>query len=253
MIVAGNWKMYLDRDESIALAEKLKAINLAAGSKVKVWIAPSLHVISEVAQILKGTSISVGSQNVHWESKGAFTGEVSAKSLSQIGAKFALVGHSERRHLFHESNSLCVKRAQGALASGCPVVYCIGETLEQREAGKTFQILNEQLVQLLEVIEQKSLSNLTIAYEPVWAIGTGKVATEKEISEAHNEINRLIEEKYSPNQAKPPVLYGGSVTPQNIASIVRAEGVSGVLVGGASVEFEKFAQIIGQTQDYCGQ
>jgi triosephosphate isomerase len=187
----------------------------------------------------------LGAQNVHWEEKGAFTGEISAAMLKDVGCAMAIVGHSERRHVFGETDLMINKRVTGALQFGLIPVLCIGETLEQREAGQTLAVLEDQVRQGLAVVEVNDGGKLVVAYEPVWAIGTGKTATEAQAQEVHSFIRNLLTDIYEKNiAAGVRILYGGSVKPENIDVLMQQEDIDGVLVGGAALKAESFERII---------
>lgn len=224
MYVVGNWKAQVSNQEARELA--LSVRQAVKETSTQVWVAPPSESIRDVYEVLSGSGILVGAQNV-WPTKGAFTGELSSESLKAIGGSFAIVGHSERRHVFGETNELILKRANGALDSGLKVIFCVGETLEEREAGKTLTVIESQL----EGVSDKVL----IAYEPVWAIGTGKVASTKDIKEVHQFIYKQI---------KTEILYGGSVTPENFGDILKVPHTDGGLVGGASLKAQSFSQLV---------
>ena len=235
--VVGNWKMNLGPESACALARQLVKNDAPHG--VHSWIAPSAESLAAICAICRGSKVIVGAQNACGEKPGAFTGELSIPTLKEIGGEFAIVGHSERRHVFGESDQLCAKRAQGILAQELKVIFCIGERLEERQSGKTEDTLKRQLASLLELIGERERKNLMIAYEPVWAIGTGVVAKEQEIAHAHKFIASLLG-----GQAPTPILYGGSVTPDNFGAILNVKDVSGGLVGGASLDAGKFSQLV---------
>lgn len=221
------------------------AAGLAQGAESlhnsEVWIAPPALTIPAVAEKIQGTAIRLGAQNVHHEEKGAFTGELSVSMLKESSCEFAIVGHSERRTHFKESNEECAKRARGALAQGLTVIFCIGETLEERESGRTNEVLETQLSFLYENLPSEQFMQLVIAYEPVWAIGTGKVASVEQIAETHAGIDTYSSQKCNTSF---PILYGGSVNPDNFAEIAPIAHVSGALVGGASLVAEKFLKLV---------
>jgi len=240
-ILAGNWKMNLLQEEATQLAAALVKVSRTL-RRTEVWLAPAFTSLSAVFAEVKGSSVNLGAQNAHWENYGAFTGEVSVPMLKELGCSFCIVGHSERRHVFGECNELVVKRTLGVLKSDLTVVLCVGETLNERESGLTNAVLKEQLAPVLEQIPTQKTTQLVIAYEPVWAIGTGKVATPKEIEGAHSFIHSFWDSKL-PGSC-PPILYGGSVAPGNFEEIVKVPLVGGALVGGASLSFDKFNQLI---------
>ena len=227
MLIAGNWKLYKTATEADEFCRALRD-RLAGLEGVDVAVCPSFTSLAAAVGALAGTEIAVAAQNVHWEREGAFTGEVSAPMLRELGVYGAIVGHSERRQYFGETDETVGLRARAALAAGLSVIACVGELEEERERGETEEVLRRQ-VGVLEAHE-----NLVIAYEPVWAIGTGKTATAEQAQEAHAFIRTLIDV---------PVLYGGSVKPENAEELLGQSHVDGALVGGASLEVESFAAI----------
>ena len=227
MLIAGNWKMYKGPAETAAFCVELRRRE-EDFEGIDVAVCPPFTSLAVAVQILAGTDIAVASQNVHWEEEGAFTGEVSAPMLRELGVYGAIVGHSERRQFFGESDEHVAKRARAALDAGLSVIACVGETEAEREAGETEDVLRRQV----SVLEAED--NLVVAYEPVWAIGTGKTATPEMAEEAHAFIKGLLDV---------PVLYGGSVKPDNAAELLGRPNVDGALVGGASLDVESFAAI----------
>ena len=227
MLIAGNWKMYKRPSETAEFCVDLKRL-LADLEGVDVAVCPPFTSLAVAVQILAGTEIAVAAQNVHWELEGAYTGEISAPMLRELGVYGAIVGHSERRQLFCETDETVAKRTRAALDAGLSVIACVGETEAEREAGETEEVLRRQV----SVLEAED--NLVVAYEPVWAIGTGKTATPEIAQEAHAFIKSLLDV---------PVLYGGSVKPDNAAEILAQAAVDGALVGGASLDVESFAAI----------
>jgi triosephosphate isomerase (TIM) len=227
VLVAGNWKMYKGQAETAEFCIELKR-SLADLEAVEVAVCPPFPSLAVAVQILAGTDIAVAAQNVHWEEEGPFTGEVSAPMLRELGVYGAIVGHSERRQLFGETDEGVAKRTRAALDAGLSVIACVGETEEERETGETEDVLRRQV----SVLEAED--NLVVAYEPVWAIGTGKTATPEIAQEAHELIKGLLDV---------PVLYGGSVKPENAEELLSLPAVDGALVGGASLDVESFASI----------
>jgi triosephosphate isomerase (TIM) len=227
MLIAGNWKMYKGPAETAEFCNGLKE-RLADLEGVDVAVCPPFTSLAAAVQVLAGTDIAVAAQNVHWEAEGAFTGEVSAPMLLELGVYGAIVGHSERRQHFGETDEDVAKRAEAALAAGLSVIACVGETDEERERGETEAVLRRQV----SVLEAED--NLVVAYEPVWAIGTGKTATPEIAQEAHVFIKGMLDV---------PVLYGGSVKPDNADELLAQPAVDGALVGGASLEAESFEAI----------
>ena len=225
MLIAGNWKMYKGPAEAAEFCRALAQRDLGDAGVV---VCPPFVSLAATVQVLAGTEIGVAAQNVHWEAEGAFTGEVSAPMLRELGVYGAIVGHSERRQYFGETDEAVARRAHAALEGGLAVIACVGETEAEREAGETETVLRRQ-VSVLEAHDQ-----LVIAYEPVWAIGTGKTATPAIAQEAHALIKSLLDV---------PVLYGGSVSPDNAAELLSQPDVDGALVGGASLDVDSFAAI----------
>ncbi len=239
-IVFGNWKMALDLNAAQTLATNILAGEAKVDSaKACLGVCPSSLHLSAIRELLSGSKGTLlGSQNAHWEESGAYTGENSWKQLKDFDCAFTLVGHSERRHGLFESHSLVSQRALGCLENGLAVVFCCGETLEERESGKMLEVLQEQFEPLLSSWNSDFSEMFIIAYEPVWAIGTGKVATLEEIQEAHRSLQELWKSKTS--EECPPILYGGSVKPDNFAEILALDEVNGALVGGASLKADSF-------------
>ncbi|HWR11578.1 MAG TPA: triose-phosphate isomerase [Rectinemataceae bacterium] len=240
--IAGNWKMHKTVAESVALAADLKA--KLAGCKEKVMIAPAFTALSEVAKVLAGSNILLGAQNMGPEEQGAHTGEVSVLMLKDIGVKVVILGHSERRHSYLESDALINKKVNLALAHGLEVILCVGETLEERESGKLETVLSTQLREGLKGVAAESLDKVTIAYEPVWAIGTGKTATPEDADSVHAYCRKVLASLYGEAKAKTMIIqYGGSVKADNAASLMAKPNIDGALVGGASLKVESFVPI----------
>ena len=227
MLIAGNWKMYKGAAETAEFCVELKR-HEADFEGIDVAVCPPFTSLAVAVQVLAGTDIAVAAQNVHWDEEGAFTGEVAAPMLRELGVYGAIVGHSERRQFFGETDEYVAKRTRAALEAGLSVIACVGETEAEREAGETENVLRRQV----SVLEAED--NLVVAYEPVWAIGTGKTATPEMAQEAHAFIKGLLDV---------PVLYGGSVKPDNAAELLGQSDVDGALVGGASLDVESFAAI----------
>ena len=226
MLVAGNWKMFKGPDEARGLCAALRELSLPPA--VDVVVCPPYVSLAPAVEELAGTEIGVFAQNCHWEREGAFTGEVSASMLLELGVYGAIVGHSERRRLFGDTDETVARRAAAALAAGLDVIACVGETEAERDAGETEAVLRRQT----SVLEADD--NLVIAYEPVWAIGTGRTATPELAQEAHEIVKSVLDV---------PVLYGGSVKPENAAELLAQPAVDGALVGGASLELDSFEAI----------
>ena len=230
--------------ESANAARRLAGL-LGDPRQVEVVIAPSYTALQAVGEALKETGLLLASQNVHWEEKGAFTGEISAVQIKDAGCRFVLVGHSERRLIFGETDDMVRRKAAAALKQGLSAVLCVGETLEQHRSGQTAAVVREQMKKDLADMTAGPSGRVLVAYEPVWAIGTGRVATAGQISEVHEMIRKTLSEIFGPKPAETVrVLYGGSVTPDNIADLAAIENLDGVLVGGASLKPDGFAAII---------
>jgi triosephosphate isomerase len=242
LIVVGNWKMYKTAREAAAYIEEL--IPLAAGSQAKIFLAVPYTSIASAAKAVKGTEISVGAQNMNDARDGAFTGEIAALMLKEAGAEFVLLGHSERRHVFGESDDFIQRKVVRALQDDLIPILCVGETAKEREEGRTEEVLKEQLEACLAGIPEAEVGKVVIAYEPVWAIGTGKTATPKLAQEAHAYCRSVLTDLFSKKKAGAiSILYGGSVKPDNSAELMSQKDIDGVLVGGASLEPKTLAQI----------
>lgn len=240
--MAGNWKMHMTRAEAAKLAQELVA-GLKDG-KHKYLIAPSFTGIETVSAIVKGTNIRLGAQNCACEEQGAHTGEVSVLQLKDLGVQTIILGHSERRHSYKEDNALINKKVKLALKHGFEVILCIGELLEEREAGKVEEVCETQTVKGLEGVSAGDLSNIVIAYEPVWAIGTGKTATPQDAEAVHAFVRKVIARLYGEDAASKIIIqYGGSVKPDNAAQLMSMENIDGALVGGASLKTDTFVPI----------
>jgi len=245
-LIAGNWKMHLTRAEAGALVQAVvqSAPELAPA---KFVLLPPYTALAEAAARMAGSAVSMGGQNFYWEDKGAFTGEVSAPLLADAGCRYVLVGHSERRHLFGETDQAVNKKILASLRVGLRPIVCVGETLEEREAGRTFDVIRLQLEVGLSGLNGTQFASLVLAYEPVWAIGTGKTASPAEAQEAHAFIRTRLEEKYGkPASDCAIILYGGSVKPANAYYLFKERDIDGFLVGGASLEAASFLGIAGE-------
>jgi len=243
-LIAGNWKMHGTVREARDLAASVAAATVKVSDR-DVMIAPPYTALAAVKDVLAGTGVILAAQNVHWEEKGAFTGEISASMLKDVGCTMAIVGHSERRHVFGETDRMINRRLAGTMQLGLVPVLCIGETLEQREADQTMSVLEGQVHAGLAGIEVVDPAEIVIAYEPVWAIGTGKTASEAQAQEAHSFIRRLLAAICEKNIAAGiRILYGGSVKPENIDILMQQEDIDGALVGGAALKAESFERII---------
>ena len=243
-LIAGNWKMHMTVVEACRLAAEV-AKTCSEYSDREVLLAPPYTALSEVSHVIKDSSIIISSQNVCWEEKGAFTGEISPVMVKDAGGSAAIVGHSERRHIFMETNELVNSRVKGALAFDLMAVLCIGETLDERDAENTFAVLEEQVRKGLADVARADMNKIVVAYEPVWAIGTGKTATTSQAQEAHAFIRELIAQIYEKNIAEQTrILYGGSVKPANVDELMAQADIDGALVGGAALDADSFGRII---------
>jgi triosephosphate isomerase (TIM) len=242
-IIIGNWKMYKTIEEAVAFIQGL--VPQMAAEDVEVRLAVPFTAIGPACQAAKGSNILIGAQNMHDAAEGSFTGEVAASMLVDVGAQFVLLGHSERRLFFGEDNLFINKKIVRALKDGLQPILCIGETEQERDDGKAEDVLKEQLSKGLEGISAKEVGTLIVAYEPVWAIGTGKNAAPAEIEQMHETVRRILAELYSQKLAeKIPILYGGSVKPANARKILEQPDIDGVLVGGASLSLDSFVEIV---------
>ena len=245
--VAGNWKMNTTIKEAVALAQDLLN-DLPADTTTDVAIIPPFLAITAVANVVKNSRVKLGAQDVYFEKSGAFTGEISASMLADAGCSFALVGHSERRHVIGETDKLIRQKLNSLLAEGLEVILCVGEKLEEREAEETEKRLNTQIRAGLEGLTTKQLAKITVAYEPVWAIGTGKTATSEQAQETHAFIRDLLAKMFDAETAATVrIQYGGSVKPDNARELMSQPDVDGALVGGAALKADSFLGIVAGT------
>ncbi len=245
-IIAGNWKMYKTINEAIDLANGLKRELFKLNfTSVDVVLCPGYCALSEVAEVLNETDIGLGGQDVYWQDEGAFTGEVSPVMLKDAGCQYVIIGHSERRQFFGETNQTVNKKIKASLKHGLIPIVCVGENLQEREAGQTFNLIKNHIQGSLEGLGAEDLLKTVIAYEPVWAIGTGKTATPDQAQEVHKYIRQLLKEMYDEETAgQIRIQYGGSVKPENIAELIGKPDVDGALVGGASLKVDSFSAIV---------
>ena len=244
-VIAGNWKMNNDLKESEKLIVELKNLLQNEKPNCDVIVCPPFTSLSEASKLLKGSQIKLGAQNMHFEENGAFTGEVSASMLKSVGCEYVILGHSERRHIFGESNEVINKKIKKALSAGLKPIFCIGELLEERENGTTNDVVKRQILKGLAEISADDMKNIIVAYEPVWAIGTGKTASPAQAQEVHEFIRDLIEITYSLEIANDLVIqYGGSVKPDNAKELISQKDIDGALVGGACLKADSFVGII---------
>jgi triosephosphate isomerase len=242
--IAGNWKMNKTVGEAVDLVRELK-VSVSGVEGVEVAVAPPFTALDAVRKELEGSSILLAGQNLYWEEKGAFTGEISPPMLREVGCRYVIIGHSERRQFFGETDETVNRRIKTALAHGLKVIFCIGEMLKEREEEKTFSVIERQVEGGLKGLGDREMRNIVIAYEPVWAIGTGKTATPEQAEEVHRFIREKLEKLYSRKISEEiRIQYGGSVTPENIKGLMTQANIDGALVGGASLKAESFSKIV---------
>ncbi len=243
-IITGNWKMNQKISEAIELVNGLKR-ELYDEEGIEIVICPPYTALSELGESLQDSNIQLGAQDLFWESSGAYTGEVSASMLKDVGCRYVIIGHSERRHYLGETNEMVAKKVRRALDEKLIPIVCVGERLEEREEGKTFEVVKDHLANGLSLVKKEEIHEVVIAYEPVWAIGTGKNATAGQAEEVHAFIRKLLGDVFDKTAAaRVRIQYGGSVKPENIAELMEEEDVNGALVGGASLTIEGFSQIV---------
>ena len=243
-IIAGNWKMYNNIKEAVELVNGLKR-ELYSVETVDIVVCPVFTSLSDVHELLLDSNIALGAQNLYWEKQGAFTGEVSADMLKDAGCGYVIIGHSERRQFFHETNETVNKKVKAALSAGLKPIVCVGESLDQRENGKTFDVVKNHVQGSLADLNKQDMQSVVVAYEPVWAIGTGKTATPEQAQEVHSYIRGLLKEAFGGETAAATrIQYGGSVKPDNIDELMKKEDLDGALVGGASLKVDSFSAIV---------
>lgn len=244
LIIAGNWKMNKTISEAEALAKELK-MQFKDTTDIEIVLCPPFTALSSISQIIDETNIELGAQNMHWEPDGAFTGEISPLMLKDLGVKFVIIGHSERRQYFGETNETVNKKVKAAFKYGLVPIMCVGEKLSEREENMTFEVLNDQIENGLKELYDVDLTKVIIAYEPVWAIGTGRTATPEVAQEAQRFIRRKLAEIFSKDIAHNiRIQYGGSVKPQHAKDLLSQSDIDGALVGGASLEARDFTEIV---------
>jgi triosephosphate isomerase len=242
--IAGNWKMFKTVAETVAFVTELRDL-VKPVSGVDIVVAPPFTAVHAAAGAARGSNIAVAAQNLYWEKEGAFTGEVSPGMVKEAGAAYVIVGHSERRRLFGESDAIVNRKTLAAIGVGLTPIVCVGETLEERERGEMLAVLDRQIKDGLDQLSAAQLAALVVAYEPVWAIGTGRTATAAQAEEAHAHIRKRLRQWFGGDAADAcRILYGGSVKPDNIKELVAEEDVDGALVGGASLDVRSFADIV---------
>ncbi len=242
-IIAGNWKMNNNIEESLKLVESIKAINL--NKDVEAVLCVPFTDLKDVKAAIEGTAIKLAAQNMHWEESGAYTGEISPKMLNELAVDYVLIGHSERRQYFNETDETVNKKVKSALAHNILPIVCVGESLEEREGNKEKEIVKDQVTKALKDVEAANIEKLVIAYEPIWAIGTGKTATSDQANEIIAYIREIIGNIYSETEKHlVRIQYGGSVKPDNVSELMGKSDIDGALVGGASLKAEDFAKLI---------
>lgn len=244
-IIAGNWKMNLNLKEAESFIDNYKIREGSVSNQIEKWIFPSFVNLYPIKHLLQNSSLNIGAQNCHADDSGAFTGEVSMDMLSQIGIAGVIIGHSERRSLFKEDHEFLKRKIDKALKHGAKAFFCVGETEKERDDNDQTAVVKKQLQDSLFHLSEEQLEHIVIAYEPVWAIGTGKTASPEQADEMHHYIRSQISEHYSEKSANQmPILYGGSVKPENAESLLSQDNIDGALIGGASLVADKFYSII---------
>ncbi len=247
--IAGNWKMNKTAAETKALATELKASLAKFGNSVEIAICPTFTSLSAAVEVLKGSNVKVGAQNIHWADNGAFTGEISGAMLKEIGVEYVIIGHSERRQYFGETDETVNKRILAALKNGLKPIVCIGETLAEREGNRTNCVLDTQLKGGLKGLTAENMGKITLAYEPVWAIGTGKTATPEMAQETHAFIRKTLTDMFGATVAEATVIqYGGSMKAENAAALTAQKDIDGGLIGGAALKADSFTALIENAQ-----
>jgi triosephosphate isomerase len=247
LLIAANWKMYKSISEAAAFSERLQ--NTKLPSSCDLLIFPPFIAMRTVSELLQTTAVAVGAQDLFWEDEGAFTGEISARMIADAGGTFALVGHSERRHVIGESDEIVAKKLKSALGNGLKPVLCVGETLDEREGGTAEATVRRQLDSGLSGLSGEEMGRIVIAYEPVWAIGTGRTATPDDAEQMHIFIRGYLKGAFSGDIADKTIIqYGGSVKPANARTLLEREHIDGALIGGASLDVDSFLSIAGATE-----
>jgi len=243
-LFAGNWKMFKTVHEAVVFVKELRPL-VKDVADVEIVVGPPFTAIHAVAEAARNSNVGVAAQDMHWEREGAFTGEVSAAMIAEAGAEYVIIGHSERRRLFGETDAIVNRKTAAAITAGLTPIVCVGETLEERERNETLAILDRQIKDGLDKVTGEQLAELVIAYEPVWAIGTGKNATAAQAGEAHAHIRTRLRQWFGAEAADQcRILYGGSVKPDNIRQLIAEPDVDGALVGGASLDLKSFSEIV---------
>ena len=246
--IAGNWKMYKTVAEAVVFVKELKSA-VKDFDRVEIALAPPFTALHAVAEAARNTNIGVSAQDLFWDREGAFTGEISPAMIKEAGAEYAIVGHSERRRLFGETDAIVNRKTMAAIGAGLTPIVCIGETLEERERDETLAVLDRQIKDGLGEMSAAQLQEIVLAYEPVWAIGTGRTATAAQAGEAHAHIRKRLRQWFGGDAAdRCHIIYGGSVKPDNIRELIAEEDVDGALVGGASLDVRGFTEIVSRSR-----
>ncbi|OGW79526.1 MAG: triose-phosphate isomerase [Omnitrophica bacterium RIFCSPLOWO2_12_FULL_44_17] len=244
VLIVGNWKMFKTIPEAVNLVNSIKA-GVHKISNCDIVACPPFTALTAVSELVRDSNVDLGAQDMHFETEGAFTGEISPMMLKDVGCRYVILGHSERRAYFKETDELINKKVKAALKYNIVPIVCVGETLEEREAHKAFEVVKKQFDYSLADLDAAAIERVVVAYEPVWAIGTGRTATPEQAEQMHSYIRRLLNEKYGREvAARIKILYGGSVKPDNIELLVSKPNIDGALVGGASIKAESFIQIV---------
>ncbi len=248
-IVAGNWKMHKTVQEGVSFVGEITN-RVLDKAEAKVIFCPPFTALFSIVEALDGTAFGVGAQNAHFEAQGAYTGEISVEMLKSTGLQYVILGHSERRHIFGESDAWINQKIHAVLNGGLQPIFCIGETLDDRKENRTNEVLGSQLKLGLEGMQSIDPERLIVAYEPVWAIGTGETASKEQVAEAHASVKSILKGMFGPETNDVPILYGGSVNEKNAAELIQTEGVDGFLIGGASLKEDSFCSIIEQVSKF---
>ncbi len=243
-LIVANWKMHGGQADCARLARQIARGLRQNSAEIEVVLAPPFTALNAVHRALRGSALKLAAQNCHWESQGAYTGEVSSMMVREQGCRYVIVGHSERRHVFFETDAMIGRKLAPIMAQGMGVILCVGETLDQRQSNQTASVVRRQLQLALKGLAKADIANVEIAYEPVWAIGTGQNATPKQVSQVHGKIRSWLVQRVGAAGKGTRILYGGSVKPENVASLVAVDEINGLLVGGASLKSESFLPIV---------
>jgi len=242
-IIAGNWKMHMTNKDVIEYIDSFK--NMVSDTDVEIVLCPPFTLLEQTKELTHNTNIKVGAQNMHWEEYGAFTGEVSPLMLKELNIEYCIIGHSERRQYFNETDETVNKKIKKALEHGIKPIVCVGETIEERKAGETESLIKRQITKALEGVEGSKLKEIVIAYEPIWAIGTGETATAEEANRVIAYIRKIVKDLYGEDISEEiRIQYGGSVKPNNIEDLMNQDDIDGALVGGASLKADSFVEIV---------